>query len=93
MTEYLKEDIDNDLKLLKKQIEIPKKDGVNLLKKHNGDISKCVLDLYEYKDEKNPYEDRDENDPHKKLYELRKILDIKDAFFTKMMENKSNDEK
>ena len=92
MTDYSKEDIDKDLKLLKNQVEISKNEVIKLLKKHNGDISKCVLDFYEYvdKEETNPYEDRGEDDPHKKLYELRKILDEKDAFFTKMMENKNS---
>ena len=32
MTEYSKEDIESDLKLLKNQIEITKSEGINLLK-------------------------------------------------------------
>lgn len=91
MTEYSKEDIESDLKLLKNQIEITKSEGINLLKKYNGDISKCVLDFYNYHEDtnKNPYKDRDDEDPQKKLFYLRKILDEKDSYFTAMMEKKN----
>jgi hypothetical protein len=92
MSEYSNQDINKDLVILKKQIDISKNEGIKLLKKNNGDISKCILEFYDYKDisDKNPYEDRCDNDPHKKLFELRKILDEKDAFFTEMMEKKAN---
>ena len=92
MSEYSSQDLNKDLEILKKQIEISKNEGIKLLKKNNGDISKCILEFYDYKDviDKNPYEDRCDNDPKKKLFELRKILDEKDAFFTEMMEKKSN---
>ena len=92
MIEYSNKEIDTDLKILQKQIVISTNEGVKLLKKNNGKISKCILEFYNYDEasNKNPYQDRKDDDPQKKLFELRKIVDEKDAFFTKMMENKSN---
>ena len=74
---------DEDINLLLKQIIISKNDAKSLLKKHNGDITKCILDNYEFIEPKKDITFEDKTS--QKLYELRKILDEKDALFNQII--------
>lgn len=80
---------DDDLKILISQTNISKNEGRKLLIKNNGDISKCILQSFDYQ-EKPESVNENEDETKKKLLEFRKILDEKDTLFCQMIEkNKS----
>lgn len=85
-----KKELDSDIELLLKQIDIPRVAAKKLLIKHDGDIMKCILESYDYKydEEKiNPYLDRSEKDPQRILWDLRQMAAEKDQLFIEAMEN------
>ena len=82
-------DIDEQVKLLKIQINISTSEAKKLLNIHEGDIFKSVLDFYKFEEKKeNPFKDSDDDNPHKILYELRQISDEKDNILQKLIEKK-----
>ena len=88
-----KEILEEKIKELKKQINISDNSAKKLIKKHNGDLVQCILDSYNFKENiinnDDKYNNLENNDPSKKCYELRKIMDEKDQIFTNVIE-KSN---
>ena len=77
---------DEEIKMLLKQTSLTKNEANILLIKHNGDITECILDTYNYE---RPDEVQTTNDEVKdKLLEFRKILDEKDTIFCKILEDK-----
>ena len=84
-------DSQENINILQKQIDISKNKAKTLLLINKGDIVKCVLDSYEFKEDGNSYYmDLKEDDPSRKCFELRQIMDEKDKLFTKIMENNRN---
>ena len=81
-------DSEENINLLKTQIDISNNNAKKLLIKNKGDIVQCVLDNYEYKEKEiSNYSNLDEDHPSRKCYELRQILDEKDKLFKKILNN------
>ena len=83
---------DDDLKILISQTNISKNEGRKLLIKNNGDISKCILQSFDYQ-EKTETVNENQDETKKKLLEFRKILDEKDTLFCQMIENNKKNKK
>jgi len=77
---------DNEINLLLKQIEVPRRAAIDLLTKHKGNIMECILDNYDYIE--NDKEDK-ETDVHKiNIKKLRNIADEKDSILEKKIKTK-----
>ena len=74
---------------LQKQINISKANAIKLIIANKGDMVKCILASYDFQEEPDTkMEKLDPDDPSRKCYELRQIMDEKDTIFTAMMDNK-----
>lgn len=76
-----------EISLLLKQVQITKNQANKLLIKYNGDIEKCILEVYDFKEEKSV---EPENEISKTLLNFRKILDEKDTIFQEYLERNKN---
>ena len=66
-------DVDN----LMKQIDISRDKAKELLIKHNGNLVECILDTYDYVDEKKEVENKE-----KQFFtDMRKIVDNKNMLY------------
>ena len=77
MSEYqlTKLDIDN----LMKQVDVSKERAKELLIKHNGNMVECILDTYDYVDEK---KETDKENTEKQFFtNMRKIVDNKNIIY------------
>ena len=84
--------IEEQVILLQKQIEISSPEAKKLLNMHDGNILTSVLDFYKYEEPKDiPYKNADGDNPHKILYELRQISDEKDIILQEILESKKNE--
>ena len=84
--------IEEQVILLQKQIEISSPEAKQLLNMHDGNILNSVLDFYNYDEKKEvPYKNADDDNPHKILYELRQISDEKDIILQELLVSKKNE--
>ena len=84
--------IEEQVILLQKQIEISSPEAKKLLNMHDGNILNSVLDFYKYEEQKDiPYKNSDDDNPHKILYELRQISDEKDIILQDILEANKNE--
>lgn len=90
-----KKELETDIGLLLKQIDISKVNAKKLLIKHDGDIMKCILESYDYQDKEeiNPYLDRSEEDPQRILWDLRQMAAEKDQLFMEAMDKPRQNKK
>ena len=78
---------EDEIKMLLNQTSLSKNEAKKLLIKHNGNITECVLETFNYI---KPEEKIDDNDEvTNKLLEFRRILDEKDTIFCKILEEKN----
>ena len=68
-------DIDN----LMKQVDVSEEKAKELLIKHNGNMVECILDTYDYVDEKK--EKEKENSDKQFFTNMRKIVDNKNILY------------
>ena len=63
---------DEEIKMLLKQTSLSKNEANKLLIKHNGDITACILETFNYEEPKE--ETNTNNEVKNKLYEFRNIM-------------------
>ena len=84
--------MDTAIKILISQTNCTQKKAKEVLKKNNYDLDDALYCLLANKEVFIEDEDDDSNltESQKKIEELRKIVDVKDAYFCKIMESIKN---